>query len=278
MNRIVLLGTGCPAPSHIRFGPSTLVQINKKNYLFDVGSGVTQRLNKLGLKSSDIDEVFITHMHSDHIVDLYQLYISGWHQGRKKPFKIVGPAGLEHFFIKQLESYSDELELRKKYEMRPNEGGLNFEVVEIDEGYKFISENLTIQPFGVDHQPVNPAYGFKINVTENDEEKIIVISGDTKKSENLIKEAKDSDILVHELFVNLEMDRNRMTLETIKNIEKYHTSTKDVGDIANQTKTKNLVLTHFVPPNFDEEKVLEEIKQYYDGNIYIGYDLFNIEI
>ncbi len=89
MNRIVLLGTGCPSPSHIRFGPSTLLQINKKNYLFDVGSGVTQRLNKLGLKSSDIDEVFITHMHSDHIVDLYQLYISGWHQGRKKPFKIV---------------------------------------------------------------------------------------------------------------------------------------------------------------------------------------------
>ena len=117
MNRIVLLGTGCPAPSHIRFGPSTLVQINKKNYLFDVGSGVTQRLNKLGLKSSDIDEVFITHMHSDHIVDLYQLYISGWHQGRKKPFKIIGPAGLEHFFIKQLESYSDELELRKKYDL-----------------------------------------------------------------------------------------------------------------------------------------------------------------
>ena len=131
MNQIVLLGTGCPAPSHIRFGPSTLLQINKKNYLFDVGSGVTQRLNKLGLKSSDIDEVFITHMHSDHIVDLYQLYISGWHQGRKKPFKIIGPAGLEKFFIKQLESYSDELELRKKYEMRPNEDGLNFEVVEI---------------------------------------------------------------------------------------------------------------------------------------------------
>ena len=83
------MGTGCPAPSHIRFGPSTLVQINKKNYLFDVGSGVTQRLNKLGLKSSDIDEVFITHMHSDHIVDLYQLYISGWHQGRKNHLRLL---------------------------------------------------------------------------------------------------------------------------------------------------------------------------------------------
>ena len=69
------------------------------------------------------------------------------------------------------------------------------------------------------------------------------------KSENLIKEAKNSDVLVHELFINLEMDKNRMTPETIKNIEKYHTNTKDVGDIANKTKTKNLVLTHFVPPN-----------------------------
>ena len=51
-----------------------------------------------------------------------------------------------------------------------------------------------------------------------------------------------------------------------------------MGDIANQTKTKNLVLTHFVPPNFDEEKVLEELKKYYDGNIFIGYDLFSIQI
>ena len=108
--KIILLGTGCPSVDPNRYGPSNLIYTNNTKILIDCGSGVTQRLNKLGLKSSDIDEVFITHMHSDHIVDLYQLYISGWHQGRKKPFKIFGPAGLEHFFIKQLESYSDELD------------------------------------------------------------------------------------------------------------------------------------------------------------------------
>ena len=278
MNRLVLLGTGCPAPSHKRFGPSTLLEINGKRYLFDTGSGVTQRLNELGLKSSDIDLVFITHMHSDHIVDLYQLYISGWHQGRNKPFKIIGPVGIKHFFIKQLESYFDELKLRKEYEMRPNEVGLDYEIIEIDDDFKLDNKNLSIKPFYVDHAPVNPAYGFKINFKKNKTEKSIVISGDTKKSENLIKEALNSDILVHELFVDLEMDEKRMTLETVKNVSKYHTTPKDVGDIASQSNTKNLVLTHFVPPNFDEEKVLSEIKQYYEGNIYIGYDLFTIEI
>ena len=114
MSTIKLLGTGCPSPSHIRFGPSTLVQVQNSNYLFDVGSGVTQRLNESGVKSSEIDILFITHMHSDHIVDIYQLYISGWHQGREEPFKIVGPSGIREFFESQLKSFKRELEGRKK--------------------------------------------------------------------------------------------------------------------------------------------------------------------
>ena len=75
MSSLVLLGTGCPSPSDLRFGPSTLFTHDNKNYLFDCGSGVTQRLSAAGVRSSEIDVVFVTHMHSDHIVDLYQLYI-----------------------------------------------------------------------------------------------------------------------------------------------------------------------------------------------------------
>ena len=89
MSNIKLLGTGCPSPSYKRFGPSTLIQIGKKNYLFDAGSGVSQRLNQSNIKSSEVEALFITHMHSDHIIDIYQLYISGWHQGRIEPFKII---------------------------------------------------------------------------------------------------------------------------------------------------------------------------------------------
>ena len=113
MNRIVLLGTGCPSPSHIRYGPSTLISTEKHKILIDAGSGVTQRLSEFGLAPSEIDVILITHLHSDHIVDLYQLYISGWHTGRTRPFKIVGPKGIKKFFDKTVEAYADELNLRE---------------------------------------------------------------------------------------------------------------------------------------------------------------------
>ena len=73
MNKLTLLGTGCPSPSHLRYGPSSLVSYEGKNYLIDAGSGVTQRLSEAGIKPGEIDYFFITHLHSDHIVDLYQL-------------------------------------------------------------------------------------------------------------------------------------------------------------------------------------------------------------
>ena len=135
MNRVVLLGTGCPSPSHIRYGPSTLISTEKHKILIDAGSGVTQRLSEFGLAPSEIDIILITHLHSDHIVDLYQLYISGWHTGRAKPFKIVGPKGIKKFFDKTVEAYSDELNLRVDWEKRPNHEGLDIEISEIEKKY-----------------------------------------------------------------------------------------------------------------------------------------------
>ena len=109
MNRIVLLGTGCPSPSHIRYGPSTLISTEKQKILIDAGSGVTQRLSEFGLAPSEIDVILITHLHSDHIVDLYQLYISGWHTGRTKPFKIVGPNNKLEGALKACKKYNPVL-------------------------------------------------------------------------------------------------------------------------------------------------------------------------
>ena len=102
MNKLTLLGTGCPSPSHLRYGPSSLVSYEGKNYLIDAGSGVTQRLSEAGIKPGEIDYFFITHLHSDHIVDLYQLFISGWHTGRESKFKVFGPKGLKSHFDKIL--------------------------------------------------------------------------------------------------------------------------------------------------------------------------------
>ena len=278
MSTIKLLGTGCPSPSHIRFGPSTLVQVQNSNYLFDAGSGVTQRLNESGIKSSEIDLLFITHIHSDHIVDIYQLYISGWHQGREEPFKIVGPSGIREFFESQLNSFKRELEGRKKWEARPNENGLLYEIYEVDKGYVYEDNFAQITPFEVDHKPVEPAYGYKIEFNEEGRNKKIVISGDTRKCNKLIEQSFKADALVHEVFIGLDFDGKRMTKETLENIADYHTFPKEVGEVAKEALVEKLILTHFVPPVFDEKKLKADVEEVYKGEIVIGKDLLSIEI
>ena len=278
MSTIKLLGTGCPSPSSSRFGPSTLFVHDEKNYLFDCGSGVTQRLNAAGVKSSDIEILFITHLHSDHVMDMYQLYISGWHQGRDKKFKIIGPKGTKEFFYNLLNAFDEELQGRIKWEQRPNNNGLEFEVIEIDASFKFKHFDLEVNPFEVDHYPVEPAFGYQIKFLDTGQEKKVVISGDTRKSKNLIEHSLDADALVHEVFVSLEFDEKRMSKETILNVRDYHTSPKEIGEIANIAKVKKLILTHFVPPIFDENELITNIAESYNGQIIIGEDLMSVEI
>jgi ribonuclease Z len=278
VSTLKLLGTGCPSPSSLRFGPSTLFIQRGKNYLFDCGSGVTQRLNAAGIKSSEIEILFITHIHSDHVMDLYQLYISGWHQGRNTKFKVVGPKGTKFFFQNILTAFNEELEGRIKWEQRPNIEGLDYEVTEIDETFEFKNDDLEVKPFEVDHYPVEPAFGYQIKLSDKGKEKKVVISGDTRKSENLIKHALNADVLVHEVFVNLEFDDRRMSEKTLLNVSDYHTSPKEIGEIANIAEVKKLILTHFVPPIFDESELIYKIAESYKGEIIIGEDLMSIEI
>ena len=75
-----------------------------------------------------------------------------------------------------------------------------------------------ISPFEVDHKPVAPAYGYKIEFNEEGKDKKIVISGDTRKSKNLIKQSFKADALVHEVFLGLDFDEKRMTKETIEHV------------------------------------------------------------
>ena len=269
MNKIVLLGTGCPSPSHIRYGPSTLIFTEKHKILIDAGSGVTQRLSEFGLAPSEIDVILITHLHSDHIVDLYQLYISGWHTGRTRPFKIVGPKGIKKFFDKTVEAYADELNLRVDWEKRPNHEGLDINIIEIDNEFIYEEMGIKITSIEVQHQPVEPAYGYQVFV----DDKKITYSGDTRYSKNLEKASKNAEYLIHEVFVSLAFNEKRMTEDTLKNVKDYHSTPKDVGTLAKAANVKKLILNHFVPPVFDEEILKAEISKYYKGEIIIGKDL-----
>ena len=274
MNKLTLLGTGCPSPSHLRYGPSSLVSYEGTNYLIDAGSGVTQRLSEAGIKPGEIDYFFITHLHSDHIVDLYQLFISGWHTGRETKFKVFGPKGLKSHFDKIFEAYKEELDLRKEWEKRPNVEGLAYEIIEINNELKIELDNATIESVKVDHHPVDPAFGYKFILGP----KNIIFSGDTRYCEVLEKSSKDADILVHEVFVGLDYDPIRMSLDTIENISDYHTTPEEIGILASNASVKKLILNHFVPPVFDEDVLVERISEHFDGEIVVGKDLMQFDI
>ena len=181
--QLILLGTGCPKVDYKRFGPSNLVLTNKSSILVDCGSGVTQRLKEAKISLADINALFLTHLHSDHVVDLYQLIISSWHSYRTKAWRIFGPRGTKKFVKKLMDVWKDERTLRIKYEQRSSIQAFNIKVTEFGEYGRIRIKDLIVEYFTVDHKPVKHAYGFNFF----QQKKKLTISGDTKPCDNLIK-------------------------------------------------------------------------------------------
>ena len=274
--QLTLLGTGCPSVDHKRFGPANLVSTNKSSILVDCGSGVTQRLKEAKVSSADIDALFLTHLHSDHIVDLYQLIISSWHSYRTKSWKIFGPRGTKKFVKKLMDTWKDERMLRIKNEQRSSIQAFNLKVTEFSEYGKIRIKDLVVEYFSVDHKPVKYAYGFNFFHRK----KKLTISGDTKPCENLMKYGQLADVLLHEVFIEGEIYSffKMRTKKTLHYVKAYHTSSTIVGKVAKITRCKKLVLTHFVPTQFNENKLIDVVTRDFGKKPIIGKDLLNITI
>ena len=273
---LTLLGTGCPKVDFKRFGPSNLVSSKKTKILVDCGSGVTQRLDQINISSADIDALFLTHLHSDHVIDLYQLIISSWHSYRTNPWKIYGPKGTKKFVTKIMKAWKDERTQRIKYEARSSTKAFEINVTEFSKSGLISIKDIKIKYFEVDHKPVPYAYGFNF-LNSN---KKLTISGDTRPCENIMKFGQLSDVLLHEVFIEGEIHKtNKMrTSQTLHNVKDYHTPSSVVGKIAKLTKSKKLVLTHLVPTKFNEKKLKKIVKNDFGKDPIIGKDLLKIKI
>ena len=274
--QLTLLGTGCPAVHADRYGPAQIVRHGDTTLLVDCGSGVTQRMAQAGISGRDIDAVLLTHMHSDHIVDLFQLVISSWHQGRDRPQRVFGPPGTYRYVDGLVSLWQTEMEQRIAHERRPSALALQTEVTEIKPGETMEFGAMRLRAVEVDHKPVRHAYGY---VFETDEAKL-VISGDTRPCDALTEAAQGADLLLHEVFVHREMQpiQGRRTAETIERVASYHTLSSDVGKVAARAGAKWLALTHFVPPDCDTEALYKEVAADFDGPVTIGTDLMTLDV
>ena len=269
--QVTLLGTGCPSVDATRYGPSLLIGGERSKLLVDCGSGVTQRLVAAGCPGRDVDALLITHLHSDHVVDLYQLIISSWHAGRQRPQRIYGPPGTRRYVDGLMELWRSEREQRIAHERRPSTVAFEIEVEEIAGERTLRIGEISVDVVAVDHRPVRHAFGFVFSAGGGR----VAVSGDTTYCPDLVSAARDVDLLVHEVFIHAELPvvPGVRSAETIENVASYHTLSDVVGKVAAEANAKCLMLTHFVPPRFDRRALLAEVRKSYPGPVVIGEDL-----
>jgi ribonuclease Z len=273
---IVFLGTGCPVVSTERYGPAQLILADGAKILVDCGSGVTQRLLAAGVPGRDLDALLLTHLHSDHLVDLYQLIVSSWHQGRDRPLPVYGPPGTRRYVEGLMALWEPELSQRVAHERRPSTAALEVAVTEIAAGQVLAFGGLSVRVVEVDHKPVRHAYGFVFEAGG----KKLVLSGDTRRCAALIDAAQGADLLVHEVFIHREMPvvEGVRSAETVAKVAGYHTLSDEVGKIATEAGVKALALTHFVPPAADRAALLAEVAADYAGPLVLAEDLLRIDL
>jgi ribonuclease BN (tRNA processing enzyme) len=246
--RIILLGTGGGPTPKPRNAPANAVVVNDAVYLVDAGDGVVRQLFLAGVPARNIKAVFITHQHSDHNADYSNVLLLSWAAGRRSVLEAYGPPPMEKMTALATEMNEWDIKLRQVEEHRPDFASLVQAHDFHEEGTVYRDENIKVSAFLVEHYGAKPAYGFRFETPD----KVIVFSGDTSRSENLIRHAQGADFLVHEIVneegVNELVNRIDPGNEGLKDhIIKAHTPTTEVGKIAAAAQVKTLVLSHFVP-------------------------------
>ena len=268
--RVTLLGTGCPPAVMNRFGPSTLVEAGGQKFLFDAGRGALQRLTQLRVRWQDIDGVFLTHLHSDHVVGFPDLWLTGWlvGPGRDRPLKVWGPRGTSKMLSHLEQAFEFDIRVRL-YDDRAAPDGVVLMTEEIKEGLVFDKGGVRITAFEVDHKPVNPAFGYRIDHAGRS----VVLSGDTRVSENLVRHAQNVDMLIHEVAVPETFVRAGVRPERAKSVVEHHVTPEQAGEIFTRTRPKLAVYSHIVLPTATEQDLIPATRKTYTGPLEVGEDL-----
>jgi ribonuclease Z len=271
--KVTLLGTGTPAVRAHRSGPSTMVRAGDETLLFDVGRGTALRLQQAGVSFDQVDEVFLTHLHSDHLVGLPDLWLSGWVLGRRdQALNIRGPRGTKSMMAHLAQAFSYDIDIRSKGSTKLALDGIETVVTEIKEGVVYQKNGLTVTAFAVDHSPVKPAFGFRVDYRGRS----LAISGDTRYSENLIKHAKGVDVLIHEVAYANAVERQNPFLRYVVST---HTTPQEAAQIFSATRPRLAVYTHVITWDVSSDaQLVPETMKTYPGEVIVGEDLMGIEI
>jgi ribonuclease Z len=259
---VTLCGAGGPLPDTKRSGPCVAVAAGNLLFIVDAGTNGVRNLGRLRYPVGNIEGVFLTHYHSDHIDGLGELATLRWVQGnRTTPLPVTGPVGVEDIVAGFNQAYARDAIYRNKHHgdaVAPLSGrGMSARALPTPVDGKSIvaweADGVKVSMFKVDHSPVYPAVGYLFTYKNRS----VLISGDTTKSENLQSYAHNVDLLVHEALseelVGIINHAARVTgnkgLEKITiDIPDYHTTPRQAAEIARDAGALHLLYYHVVPP------------------------------
>ena len=272
---IILASGGGPRPRKNRGSTAHAVIVDGVLYVVDCGNGVARQLAEAGVPLPSLRHVFVTHHHSDHNADYGNLLLLSWASGLRTRVDAWGPPPLEKMTRLFFEMNAYDIDTRIADEGRVPLVPL-VHVHELTQaGAVMQDERVKVTAALVDHPPVVPAFAFRFDGPD----RAIVFSGDTNKSDNLIRLATGADVLVHETLWVPAVDRlvarvpNAATLK--KHIIDSHTAVEDVGRVAAAAGVKTLVLSHLVPaddPGITDDMWIAAARAHFKGEIVVARD------
>ena len=278
--RLILLGTGDPISSPHHAKAANVILVGDKTFLVDCGTDTVKQMLSARVLVERIDGIFFTHHHTDHNAGFIDLLVTASHLRQEKlhrqgKLQIYGPSNTKEIISKMIEANSWDINLRRQQGGKDMHFQVNF--VEKNEGVIYNADGLKVTAFLVDHGIVKPAIGYRFEY----QGKVIVISGDTRPGDNLIKNYQNADILLHEAYSKNWTDKIKSFIPAFKekiNLSlEYHSSTIEVAGLAAKAKVKHLVFTHLMPsprPSFIyEHSWAAGVKKVFHGKVTVGRDL-----
>jgi ribonuclease Z len=277
--KVVLLGTGTPAPDPDRSGPATAVVVDDVAYIVDLGPGVVRRAKAAatahGLKAlepTNLRIAFLTHLHSDHTIGFPDLIFTPWTMGRRVPLEVYGPKGLKEMADHLLAAYRIDIDTRTNPDgnQRTFPEGSKVNAHEIATGVVYKDEKVTVTAFPTKH--AMESYGYRFDTPD----RVVVISGDTNPTQATVDACRGCDVLVHEVHTPAWLAARREAggapAGTFRRFsEKYHTTTAQLAKLASEARPRLLILYHY--SSVSPEELQSDMMSRYSGHFVIGRDL-----
>jgi ribonuclease Z len=279
--RVTFLGTGAPRPSFERYGPSILLEAGDERLLVDAGWGLRERLLQAGSFDliTGIDHVLLTHLHYDHTIGLADLWLTGWLYGRRTPLRVEGPIGTTAMMEATERTFRWDVDYRVLVGV-PRDG-VGIEAKDISPGVVYERGGLKITAFEVEHMPIDlktrerldfpgQTLGYRIDYRGHS----VVLSGDTRPSENVVDEARGVDVLVHEVQVPSPGATPEANLANVS--LSVHSEPEAVAKIFERARPKLAVYSHIIPPEVTAEELLASTP--YAGRMVVAHDLMMVTV